>query len=411
MSHASLPIESIVIVGAGQAAASAILALRAQQYQGQIILIGDELHRPYERPPLSKDVLLQPENYKVEILSEEKLKQLGVTHIAGQAVLKLDPSQHVVHVQDGTQIHYDKLLLATGGAARRLPNLDALGKHVYTLRNLDDALALLPVLQAERHIVLVGGGVIGLELASSARAKGCKVTVLELGNRLMGRSTPEIFADFLLSQHRCNAVDVRLNTQIADCQLLGDQVQISLNNGERLLADAVIYGVGIIPNAQLAQEAGLAVDFAIQVNEHCQSSDADIYAAGDVATQLRVDGAYRRVETWENANLQAEIFARHVMGVAHPQPNPAWFWTDQLNVNYQFVGDMAADEWFVRGEMNPSAEQPSFILFGVSDQQIVAAITVNAAKDMRHLKKMIAKQTLFCADQHLDLSQALRAMA
>lgn len=411
MSHANLPVESIVIVGAGQAGASAILALRAQQYQGKIILIGDEVHLPYERPPLSKEVLLQPENFKVEILSEGKLQQLGVEHIAGQAVLKIEPSQHLVYLQDGRQIHYDKLLLATGGAARRLPNLDALGKHVYTLRNLDDALALLPVLQADRHIVLVGGGVIGLELASSARAKGCKITVLELGSRLMGRSTPEVFADFLLTQHRSHAVDVRLNTQIQDCQLTTvDQVQITLNNGEVLLADAVIYGVGIIPNAQLAQDAGLAVDFAIQVDENCQTSAADIYAAGDVATQLRADGGYRRVETWENANLQAEIFARHVMGVAHPQPNPAWFWTDQLNVNYQFVGDMAAQAWFVRGEMDPSAEQPSFILFGVSDQHIVAAITVNAAKDMRHLKKMIAKQAQFCADQHLDVAQALRSL-
>ena len=164
-----------------------------------------------------------------------------------------------------------------------------------------------------------------------------------------------------------------------------------------------------MPNAQLAVEAGLDVDFAIIVNEDCQTSNADIYAAGDVATQLRDCGNHRRVETWENANLQAGIFARHVMAVAHPQQNPAWFWTDQLNINYQFVGDMSANEWIVRGEMNAEKRaESSFILFGVTDGVIVGGITVNAAKEMRHLKKMISKKAEFVADKHLDLTQELK---
>ncbi len=405
-------IETIVIVGAGQAGASAILELRANKYEGKIILVGDETHLPYERPPLSKDVILKPEETKIEILSEQKLADLGVETIRGNGVVKINAEAKTVELQNGDLVAYDKLLLATGGAARRLPNFDALGKHVYTLRNLEDSQALVPVLQPGRRLILIGGGVIGLELASSARYKDCQVTVIEMGPMVMGRCSPRILSEFLLEQHRQNGVDVRLETKIADCKLDGEEVVVTLEGGEELRADAVVYGIGIVPNAQLAVDAGLDVDVAIQVNENCQTSNADIYAAGDVATQLREDGQHRRVETWENANLQAGIFARHVMGVQHPKANPAWFWTDQLNINFQFVGDMAAAEWHIRGEMDAAkGAENSFVMYGVTDGQIVAGITVNAAKEMRHLKKMISKNTAFEAEKHLDLSLDLRKVA
>ena len=405
-------IETIVIVGAGQAGASAILELRANKYEGKIILVGDESHLPYERPPLSKDVILNPEGTKIEILSEEKLADLNVDVIRGNGVVKINPEDHNIELQNGDVVAYDKLLLATGGAARRLPNFDALGKHVYTLRNLEDSQALVPVLQAGRRLILIGGGVIGLELASSARYKECEVTVIEMGPMVMGRCSPLVLSEFLLEQHRAKGVDVRLLTSIADCRLEGEEVVVTLASGEELRADAVVYGIGIVPNAQLAIAAGLNADVAIQVNENCQTSNADIYAAGDVATQLREDGQYRRVETWENANLQAGIFARHVMGVEHPKANPAWFWTDQLDINFQFVGDMAAAEWHIRGEMDVAkGSENSFVMFGVTNGQVVAGITVNAAKEMRHLKKMIAKDAAFEAEKHLDTAQDLRKIA
>ena len=404
-------IETVVIVGAGQAGASAILELRANKYEGKIILVGDETHLPYERPPLSKDVILNPAETKIEILSEQKLADLGVEVIRGNGVVKINSEAKTIDLQNGDCVAFDKLLLATGGAARRLPNFDVLGKHVYTLRNLEDSQALVPVLQAGRRIVLIGGGVIGLELASSARYKECNVTVIEQGPMVMGRSSPRVLSEFLLAQQRLAGVDVRLETKIADCKLDGEEVVITLEGGEELRADAVVYGIGIVPNAQLAVEAGLDADFAIKVNENCQTSNADIYAAGDVATQLRADGEFRRVETWENANLQAGVFARHVMNVEHPVANPAWFWTDQLSINYQFVGDMAAAEWLVRGEINPELRQESsFVLFGVTDGVIVGGITVNAAKEMRHLKKLISKQAAFEADKYLDISQDLRKL-
>ncbi|MCU4615581.1 3-phenylpropionate/cinnamic acid dioxygenase ferredoxin--NAD(+) reductase subunit [Acinetobacter lwoffii] len=405
-------VNNIVIVGAGQAGASAILELRGNKYEGKITLIGDESHLPYERPPLSKDVILKPEETKIEILSEQKLADLGVETIRGNGVAKINAEAKTVELLNGDVVAYDKLLLATGGAARRLPNFDALGKHVYTLRNLEDSQALVPVLQAGRRIILIGGGVIGLELASSARYKDCQVTVIEMGPMVMGRCSPQILSEFLLEQHRQNQVDVRLETKITDCRLDGEEVVVTLEGGEELRADAVVYGIGIVPNAQLALDVGLDVDVAIKVNEHCQTSNADIYAAGDVATQLRDCGNHRRVETWENANLQAGIFARHVMGVEHPKANPAWFWTDQLNINFQFVGDMAAAEWHIRGEMDAAkGADNSFVMYGVTDGQIVGGITMNAAKEMRHLKKMISKNTAFDVEKHLDIAQDLRKIA
>lgn len=405
-------VNNIVIVGAGQAGASAILELRGNKYEGKITLIGDESHLPYERPPLSKDVILKPEETKIEILSEQKLADLGVETIRGNGVAKINAEAKTVELLNGDVVAYDKLLLATGGAARRLPNFDALGKHVYTLRNLEDSQALVPVLQAGRRIILIGGGVIGLELASSARYKDCQVTVIEMGPMVMGRCSPQILSEFLLEQHRQNQVDVRLETKITDCRLDGEEVVVTLEGGEELRADAVVYGIGIVPNAQLALDVGLDVDVAIKVNEHCQTSNADIYAAGDVATQLRDCGNHRRVETWENANLQAGIFARHVMGVEHPKANPAWFWTDQLNINFQFVGDMAAAEWHIRGEMDAAKGADNlFVMYGVTDGQIVGGITVNAAKEMRHLKKMISKNTAFDVEKHLDIAQDLRKIA
>lgn len=405
-------VNNIVIVGAGQAGASAILELHGNKYEGKITLIGDESHLPYERPPLSKDVILKPEETKIEILSEQKLADLGVETIRGNGVMKINAEAKTVELLNGDVVAYDKLLLATGGAARRLPNFDALGKHVYTLRNLEDSQALVPVLQAGRRIILIGGGVIGLELASSARYKDCQVTVIEMGPMVMGRCSPQILSEFLLEQHRQNQVDVRLETKITDCRLDGEEVVVTLEGGEELRADAVVYGIGIVPNAQLALDVGLDVDVAIKVNEHCQTSNADIYAAGDVATQLRDCGNHRRVETWENANLQAGIFARHVMGVEHPKANPAWFWTDQLNINFQFVGDMAAAEWHIRGEMDAAkGADNSFVMYGVTDGQIVGGITVNAAKEMRHLKKMISKNTAFDVEKHLDIAQDLRKIA
>lgn len=393
-------INTVVIIGAGQAGASAILELRKNKYEGQIILVGDERHLPYERPPLSKDAILKPDETKTEILSKEKLQELGVRVILNSSVVKINKEEHFVLLESGVRLIYDKLLIATGATPRRLPMVDALGKHVYTLRNLEDAQALINILQPNKHLILIGGGVISLELASSAKAKGSTITIVEAASTLMGRCSPRFLSDFLISKYRDAGIDIRLETQITNAHLDSDRVVVSLDSGEELYGDAIIYGIGVIPNTKLALEAGIDVDFAIKVNENCQTSDPDIYAAGDVATQLRENGKYSRIETWENANLQAGIFARHVMGVEHPKANPPWFWTDQLDLNIQFVGDMSVSDWHVR-EVDDSNTYSSFIAYGLQDGAVVAGITVNAAKRMRAIKKIVASKQEFLSLQEM----------
>jgi 3-phenylpropionate/trans-cinnamate dioxygenase ferredoxin reductase subunit len=407
-----MTINKIVIVGAGQAAANAILQLRGNDYLGQIVLIGDEPHLPYERPPLSKEMILQPEQTRVEILSQAKMDELQVELMLGKTVTQLLPEAHQLLLSDGSCISYDKLLLAMGATPRRLSHIDAVGQSIYSLRTLEDAQILAQVLQPDRHLVLIGGGVIGLELASSARLKQCQVTIIEANDRLMARTAPAILSDFLLQQQRRAGVEVMLSSQIVQAAVQQNQIALQLSNGQQLHADVVVYGIGVLPNLQLAQDAGLAVDGGIQVDHYCRSSAADIYAAGDVATQRGDDGRYRRLETWDNANQQASIFARHVLGLVVEPAAPAWFWSDQLHINYQFAGDMQAQTWYVRGELDAAkAAANRCVLLGVEQGQIVAGICINAGKDMRPLKKLIAQQARFDAALHLNPQYELRQLA
>lgn len=406
-----MSLSRIVIIGAGQAGANAILELRTQGYEGSITLIGDEPHLPYERPPLSKEVILAPDSARVEILSAEKLAALQVNLITGNGATRIDPEARLIELENGDTLGYDKLLIATGGVPRRLPMLDRLEQGVYTLRNLEDARKLITVFAPEKRIVLVGGGVIGLELASSALAKGCRVTVLEQESMVMKRCAPAVLGEYLVGRHRAQGIDVRLSARITRAELQGEEIHLALDDGQTLVADAVVYGIGIVPNVQPAITAGLEVEGAILVDEHCQSSHPDIYAAGDVAAQRR-QGLDRplRIESWENANNQAAIFARHVLGLAPPAVRAPWFWTDQLGINIQFVGDMAADRWHLRGEP-PSGGNSAFSLIGVTGGTVVAGITVNQPREMRNLRRMVDNRLCFQAEQHLDLARDLRKTA
>ncbi|PSJ44087.1 FAD-dependent oxidoreductase [Zobellella endophytica] len=403
-----MSLSHIVIIGAGQAGANAILELRAHGYEGNLTLIGDEPHLPYERPPLSKEVILTPGSARVEILSAEKLEALKVTVITGNGAERIDPEAHLIELENGETIGYDKLLIATGGAPRRLPMLDRLEKQVYTLRNLEDARKLVTVFTAEKRIVLVGGGVIGLELASSASAKGCRVTVLEQESMVMKRCAPAALGEYLVGRHRAQGIDIRLATGVTRAEWQGEEIHLSLQDDQTLVADAVVYGIGIVPNVQLATTAGLEVDGAILIDKHCQSSHPDIYAAGDVAARRNGADRPRRIETWENANNQAAIFARHVLALEPPAARAPWFWTDQLGINVQFVGDMAAAQWHVRGDMAGPDTNSAFSLLGVSDGTVVAGITVNQPREMRNLKKMVDNRVCFQPETHLDTSRDLR---
>lgn len=398
---------TFVIVGAGQAGAMAAAELRQNGFDGRVVLIGEEAHAPYERPPLSKDVLLQPETARCQLHPDGFYEERNIELRLGTRVNAIDVAAGHISLADGETLKFDKLLLATGARVRRLPLLDQLGDNVHTLRTLDDARALQSVLQPGRRIVLVGGGVIGLELASTAIDLGAHVTVIEQAPMVMGRCSPAIVNEHLCNVHRERGVVLHLGAALTHASRANGEIVMTLADGTGVTGDAVIYGIGVEPDTRLASAAGLRVDNGIVVDENCRTSHPAIYAAGDVARQWDArKGQYCRLETWENANRQAAAAANAMLGIESTEAGVPWFWTDQCGMNIQFAGDMAADEWIVRGQVDESR----FMLFGVNDGELVGAITVNQGREMRSAKMLIDKRTRLAAEVWRDPQQSLRAL-
>ncbi len=325
----------ILIVGAGHAGGRAALTLREEGYTGRLILIGDEPHVPYERPPLSKGLLQGSADLaSCSLCDHERLNALGIEHIAGNPVTRLEPQQQRLQLADGQWLPYAGLLLATGGRARRLPQEQA---NVLYLRTHDEALALRDSLTPGTRLVVVGGGFIGLEVAATARGLGCEVTLLEAGPRLAGRVLPPVISEALLDLHRQQGVDVRVNVALASIQADG----VLLVDGQRLPFDWVVVGIGMQPNIELATAAGLAVGQGIRVDAHLRTSAPNIYAAGDVC-EFQLDGQYQRQETWRNAEAQGRHAALNLLGREVPFEALPGFWSDQYDWGLQTVGGMTA---------------------------------------------------------------------
>ena len=322
---------ALIIVGAGHAGGRAALTLREEGYRGRLILIGDEPHVPYERPPLSKGLLQGSMDLAgCSLCDSARLAELGIEHIAGNPVSQLDPSQHRLQLADGQWLSYSGLLLATGGRARRLPQAQA---NVLYLRTHDEALALKSALRPGARLVIVGGGFIGLEVAATARGLGCEVTVLEAGPRLAGRVLAPVISEALLQVHRQQGVDVRLNVALESIH--AEAVQ--LVDGQLLPCDLVVVGIGMQPNIELAVAAGLEVGQGIRVDAHLRTSVPDIYAAGDVC-EFRLGGEYQRQETWRNAEAQGRHAALNMLGRDEPFEVLPGFWSDQYDWGLQTVG-------------------------------------------------------------------------
>ncbi|MGY2411395.1 NAD(P)/FAD-dependent oxidoreductase [Pseudomonas pergaminensis] len=323
----------LIIVGAGHAGGRAALTLREEGYTGRLILIGDEVHLPYERPPLSKGLLQGTADLAgYSLCDSARLSALGIEHIAGNPVTRLEPQPHRLQLADGQWLSYAGLLLATGGRARRLPQEQA---NVLYLRTHDEALTLRSALRPGTRLVVVGGGFIGLEVAATARGLGCEVTVLEAGPRLAGRVLPPVISQALLDLHREHGVEVRLNVALESIQ--ADAVL--LVDGQRLPCDLVVVGIGMQPNIELAAAAGLEVGQGIRVDACLRTSAPNIYAAGDVC-EFRLDGLYQRQETWRNAEAQGRHAALNLLGREVPFEALPGFWSDQYDWGLQTVGVM-----------------------------------------------------------------------
>ncbi|BDT22523.1 phenylpropionate dioxygenase ferredoxin reductase subunit [Citrobacter freundii] len=397
--------KTIAIVGGGQAAAMAAAALRQQGFDGELHLFSDEQHLPYERPPLSKAMLLDDNPQLQPIIPADWWREHNVQLHLGVTVQTLGRQTHQLVLADGQSYPWDRLLIATGAAARPLPLLDKLGDRCFTLRHAADAERLRDTLLPGKSIVIVGAGTIGLELAASATQRGCQVTVVELAPTVMGRNAPAPVRDYLLARHQQAGVRVLLNSAIEHAEA-GEFLSLTLQNGETLLADAMVYGIGIVANDALAREAGLETANGIIVDSACTTSDPDIFAAGDVALTRQPDGSLRRVESWENANFQAQIAAAAMLGLPLPTATPGWFWTDQYSDNLQFVGEMQGESWLCRG--NP--EDGRAIWFQLRDGAIIGAAALNNGREVRVLRKLIQSGRAMSEEALCDEGVALKSL-
>ena len=407
--------KGVVIIGANLAGGRAAEALRTAGYEGAITLIGEETELPYERPPLSKEVLTEPDTLPAQfyILDSAYYAENNIDLRLGVRAERLDTVGQKVELSDGTEVAFEQVILATGARVRRLNIEGSDLQGIHYLRTLDDARALSEELKPGARIGFIGMGVIGAEVAASARKRGCEVITIEPLEIPMARALGPRFGAWLAQVHREEGVDVRLGCGVSS--ILGEQGRVSgviLNDGEQVDLDALVVGIGVIPNLELAEAAGLAIDNGIVVNEFAQTSNPAIYAVGDVANSPLYFGGRGRCETYQNAQDQAIFAARAIAGQPEPYLKPQWFWTDQFDINIQVLGDVISDaEVVIRGDENSR----QFSAFFVQDDLVRGLLTVNQAKDMgagrRLLERTIPVDTVALADVNIDLRQLLKKTA
>jgi 3-phenylpropionate/trans-cinnamate dioxygenase ferredoxin reductase component len=380
--------KHVVIVGAGHAGGRAAEALRAAGHTGRVTLVGTEKHPPYERPPLSKELLAGAiEHAKTYLNPEAFYAEKDIALRLGTTVGAIDRKGQRIELGDGDTIPYDALLLTTGARARKLPLPGGDGKRVFYLRDIDDSLALRGKLTEGVRIAVIGAGFIGLEVAAIARKRGAQVTVLELAPQPLARvAAPELGA-YLATLHRAKGVDLRTGVKVTAIEDTGNELRIIIDGSEPVIADYAAIGIGAQPNVELAQAAGIETRDGIIVDQFGRSSDAAVFAAGDVTRHFNpLLGRHVRLEAWQNAQNQGIAVAKIIAGGEQAFSEVPWFWTDQYETNLQMAG--APDKWdrvIFRGEPT----DPGFTLFQLLDGKVVAAVTVNNARDMRFGRMLI----------------------
>lgn len=382
-------LNTVVILGAGQAGGWVAKSLRDSGFTGRIVLIGDEVHPPHERPPLSKAVLAgTAEASATHLFKPALFASLGLDWRHSSRAIAIDREQQTVELASRERVSYDRLVICTGGRARRLNVSGSETVPVHTLRSIDDATALRGVLRSSRRLLVVGGGWIGLEVAATARKLGVDVHVLEAMDRLCARVLPAAISDYLVGLHRQHQVAISFNKTMSRLERRPEgTVVATISDGSELETDCVVAGIGMVPNDELAQRAGLACDRGIVVDTHCATSDPRVFAAGDVTISPNAHaGQQVRLESWQNAQDQAIAAARAVLGQdVHYDPVPK-FWSDQYNANIQILGwPRSSDEIVVRG----SLESNQFVAFTVDEGRVRAAVAVNAARELRAARKLV----------------------
>lgn len=385
----------MVIVGAGEAGARAAMALREGGHTGPVTLIGAERHAPYERPPMSKELMLASDELPPKtIAAAERLRDAGIAFHPSTSATTLDPSARVITLSKGEALLYDKLLLATGANPRRFSG--ATGPNIAYLRTHEDALRIRVHLHRRDRIAIVGGGFIGLELAAAARQAGAEVTILEALPRLLTRGVPAEIAATIQERHLAAGVAFRFDAAIAS---IADGT-IIFRDGTALTPDLIVIGIGATPETSLAAAAGLTLDNGIAVDDRLRTSNEHIYAAGDCCSfPLPIYGGRRvRLESWRSAQDLGALAARNMLGANEAISAVPWFWSDQYDLTLQIAGLPDEGEVTVRRQWDSGT-----ILFHLkSDGRLVAASGLGignaVARDIRVAEMLIARRATPDAD-------------
>lgn len=382
--------QTFVIVGAGQAGGEIAGELRRRGFGGRVIVIGDEPHPPYKRPPLSKAYLAgAATDENLFVMQRAHLEKSNIEVMSGVHVERIDRIGMRVHLADGSTVAYDKLALATGGRARPLALPGASMPNVFGLRTIADVQKIRALCTPGKKLTIIGGGFIGLEVAAVAKKLGLEVTVLENLPRVLARVTAPEVSTFFERMHREAGVDLRTSVQISALEGEPLVTHVALADGSRIETDIVVYGIGVIPNTELALAAGLGVDNGIAVDEHTHTSDPNIVAAGDCTCHpSSFLGRRVRLESVQNALEQGRAAALAMLDQPAPYQMVPWFWSDQYDLKLQMVGiSTGYDQVVLRGD--PSTQR-AFAAFYIGDGKLIAADTVSRPAEFMIAKKLVA---------------------
>jgi 3-phenylpropionate/trans-cinnamate dioxygenase ferredoxin reductase subunit len=397
----------IVIIGAGHAAGQAAASLRQAKFEGPITIIGDEAHVPYQRPPLSKQYLAGTQLAdKVYLRAEKFYADKDIQLMLDTRATQIDPSTKTINLDNGETIAYEKLLISTGSRPRKLSIEGSDLSGIHYLRTMDDVDGIRADVKPGANLVIVGGGYIGLEVAAVGIELGMNVHVLEMEERILQRvTTPEMSAYY----HKLHTDrGVHIHTQTGVTGFSGNSsVEKVLCGDESFDADIVIVGIGIIPNIEIAEEAGIHCDNGIVVDDHCRTSDPDIYAAGDCTNHPNpLMNKRLRLESVPNAMDQARVSTANMLGNDKVYAAIPWFWSDQYDLKLQMVGFSAdGDSQVLRGDMDTH----QFAIFYLKDGKVVAADAVNSPKEFMLCKQLVGKPAdpAKLADPETDLKSLL----
>lgn len=415
--------STLIVIGAGHAGVELALAARQQGWAGAIVLLGEEAHEPYHRPPLSKAFLAGTAAAETLGLRQRAAYDTAnITLRLGVRVVRIDRAAHAVLLQGGETLHYGKLALCTGGRPRllKVPGMEA-GQpaNLHYLRTQSDALAIAASVAASvrsgSQVVVIGGGYVGLEVAASSRQLGAEVTVLEMQPRVLARVTGAAMSAFYKGVHEEAGVRVRTGVSVTAIEhdapagkVTAVRVHSAGGGEERLAADAVVVGVGMLPNIELAEAAGLEVDRGIVVDEHAVSSDPDIVAAGDCTVHdSALYGRRIRLESVPNALEQARAAAAWLGGKPKPNHSVPWFWSDQYALKLQMAGlSEGHDVCVLRG----AADARSFCAFYLKGGMLIAVDAVNAPTDFMQAKRALAEPLALDAALLADMAVPLKTL-